>query len=105
DEFHPHRRRLLWELPLHRAPAGPEGARQLALALDGSPTPDPPGLTAWERMVAAHEAMSLTTGPHPMALLREGLDPALRTSADLRTHRLGRTDTGGIAIAPPRPGR
>ena len=104
DEFHPNRRRLLWELPLHRAPAGPEGARQLALALDGSPTPALPGLTAWERMVADHEAMSLTTGPHPMALLREGLDPALRTSADLRTDGLGRTTTAGIVIARQRPG-
>ena len=104
DEFHPHRRRLLWELPLHRAPAGPDGARQLALALDASPTPALPGLTAWERMVADHEAMSLTTGPHPMALLREGLDPALRTSADLRSDSLGRTTTAGIVIARQRPG-
>jgi error-prone DNA polymerase len=104
DEFHPNRRRLLWELPLHRAPAGPEGSRQLALALDGASTPALPGLTAWERMVADHEAMSLTTGPHPMALLREGLDPALRTSADLRTDRLGRTTTAGIVIARQRPG-
>ncbi len=104
DEFHPNRRRLLWELPIHRAPAGPEGARQLALALDGSPTPALPGLTAWERMVSDHEAMSLTTGPHPMALLREGLDPALRTSADLRTDALGRTTTAGIVIARQRPG-
>jgi error-prone DNA polymerase len=104
DEFHPNRRRLLWELPLHRAPAGPEGSRQLALALDGAPAPALPGLTAWERMVADHEAMSLTTGPHPMALLREGLDPALRTSADLRTDRLGRTTTAGIVIARQRPG-
>ena len=104
DEFHPNRRRLLWELPIHRAPAGPEGARQLALALDGSPTPALPGLTAWERMVADHEAMSLTTGPHPMALLREGLDPALRTSADLRTDAMGRTTTAGHRHRPPAPG-
>ena len=48
--------------------------------------------------------MSLTTGPHPMALLREGLDPALRTSADLRTDALGRTTTAGIVIARQRPG-
>jgi error-prone DNA polymerase len=104
DEFHPNRRRLLWELPIHRAPSGPEGARQLALALDGSPTPALPGLNAWERMVADHEAMSLTTGPHPMALLREGLDPALRTSADLRSDAMGRTTTAGIVIARQRPG-
>jgi error-prone DNA polymerase len=104
DEFHPNRRRLLWELPLHQAPSGPDGARQLALALDGSPTPALRGLTAWERMVADHEAMSLTTGPHPMALLRKGLDPALRTSADLRTDGMGKTTTAGIVIARQRPG-
>ena len=55
-------------------------------------------------MVSDHEAMSLTTGPHPMALLREGLDPALRTSADLRTDAMGRTTTAGIVIARQRPG-
>ena len=104
DEFDPNRRRLLWELPLHRAPAGPEEGRQLALALDAAPTPALPAMTAWERMVADHEAMSLTTGPHPIALLRPGLDPALRTSADLSTDPLGQTTTAGVVVARQRPG-
>jgi error-prone DNA polymerase len=104
DGFGDNRRRLLWELPLHRAPAGPEGASQLALALDASPAPTLPRMTEWERMVTDHEAMGLTTGPHPMALLRAGIDPAIRTSADLRADALGQTTTAGIVIARQRPG-
>ena len=97
------RRRQLWELGLHRAPAGPPQARQLALALDASPTPALRTMSEWERMVADHEAMGLTTGPHPMALLRESLDPALRTAASLRTGPGGRVAVAGVMVARQRP--
>jgi error-prone DNA polymerase len=60
------RRLLLWELGLHRAPSGSAEARQLALPLDAAPTPALRPMTEWERMVADHEAMGLTTGPHPI---------------------------------------
>ena len=63
---------------LHRAPAGP-GRGPPAGAGRWTPRPRPPlpRMSEWERMVADHEAMGLTTGPHPMALLRESLDPAI----------------------------
>jgi error-prone DNA polymerase len=104
DAFDANRRRLLWELPLHRAPAGAEGAVQLALALDASPTPALPRMTEWERMVSDHEAMSLTTGPHPMALLRPTLPDDITTSDRLLEVPLGPVTIAGITIARQRPG-
>ena len=77
---------------------------QLALALDAAPTPRLAGMTEWERMVADHETMRLTTGPHPMALLRPSLPAAIRTSLDLRTDRHGRLVTvAGMMVARQRP--
>ena len=104
DAFDSNRRRLLWELPLHRAPTGTDGAAQLALALDASPTPALPRMSDWERMVADHEAMSLTTGPHPMALLRPSLDAAILTADRLLHAPLGPVTIAGITIARQRPG-
>ena len=104
DEFDRNRRRLLWELPLHRAPAIAGDGLQLALALDASPTPALPRMSDWERMVADHEAMSLTTGPHPMALLRPSLDAEIVTSDRLLHTPLRRVTIAGITIARQRPG-
>jgi error-prone DNA polymerase len=56
-------------------------------------------------MVADHETMRLTTGPHPMALLRPALPDAVRTSRDLQTDESGTTVTiAGIVVARQRPG-
>ena len=61
-------------------------------------------MTEWERMVADHETMHLTTGPHPMALLRPSLAASLRTSRDLRTDRHGiRVTVAGMMVARQRP--
>ena len=100
DSFDSNRRRLLWEIRLHRAPE----RGQLALPLDAAPTPRLAGMTEWDRMVSDHEAMHLTTGPHPMALLRPSLPASIRTSLDLRTDRHGRMVTvAGMMIARQRP--
>jgi error-prone DNA polymerase len=101
EPFSSDRRRLLWEIRLHRAPE----AGQLALALDAAPAPLLPAQSAWERMVADHETMRLTTGPHPMALLRPALSETTRTSRDLQTDESGTTVTiAGIVVARQRPG-
>ncbi|HVG66689.1 MAG TPA: OB-fold nucleic acid binding domain-containing protein, partial [Gaiellales bacterium] len=100
DRFDANRRRLLWEIRLHRAPE----RGQLALPLDAAPTPRLAGMSEWDRMVSDDEAMHLTTGPHPMALLRPSLPDTIRTSLDLRTDRHGRTVTvAGMMIARQRP--
>ena len=97
------RRQLLWELRLHRAPAGPEHARQLALALDSAPTPKLRPMSDWERMVADHETMSLTTGPHPMALLRPNIAEEIRSAASLRDGTGGHVTVAGVMVARQRP--
>ncbi len=97
------RRQLLWELRLHRAPAGPEHARQLALALDSAPTPKLRPMSDWERMVADHETMSLTTGPHPMALLRPNIAEEIRSAASLRDGTGGHVTIAGVMVARQRP--
>jgi error-prone DNA polymerase len=101
DPFSRDRRRLLWEIRLHRAPE----SGQLALALDAAPAPPLPSQSQWERMIADHETMRLTTGPHPMALLRPTLPEHIRTSRDLATDPPGSTVTiAGIVVARQRPG-
>jgi error-prone DNA polymerase len=101
DPFSSDRRRLLWEIRLHRAPE----SGQLALALDAAPAPPLPSQSQWERMIADHETMRLTTGPHPMALLRPSLPEHIRTSRDLATDPPGSTITiAGIVVARQRPG-
>jgi error-prone DNA polymerase len=100
DCFGLDRRKLLWEIRLHRAPE--QG--QLALPLDAAPAPRLPAMTQWERMVTDHETMNLTTGPHPMELLRPSLAPSLRTTADLHSDPSGTTVTvAGIMVARQRP--
>jgi error-prone DNA polymerase len=100
DRFDANRRRLLWEIRLHRAPE----RGQLALPLDAAPTPRLAGMSEWDRMVADHETMHLSTGPHPMALLRPSLPESIRTSLDLRTDRHGlRVTVAGMMIARQRP--
>ena len=101
DCFGHDRRRLMWEIRLHRPPQN----GQLALALDAAPTPRLAGMSAWERMVSDHEAMHLTTGPHPLALLRPSLPATLRTTRDLREDEAGGTLTvAGIVVSRQRPG-
>ncbi len=97
------RRALLWELGLHRAPAGPAEATQLALALDASPTPALRPMGEWERMVADHETMNLTTGPHPMALLRPNLASEIRSAESLRRGAGGTVTIAGVMVARQRP--
>jgi error-prone DNA polymerase len=100
DCFSRDRRRLLWDIRLHRAPE----RGQLALALDAPAAPRLPAMSAWEHMVADHETMNLTTGPHPLALLRPSLSPVLRTTRDLETDPTGSPVTvAGIVVARQRP--
>jgi error-prone DNA polymerase len=57
-----------------------------------------------ERITADYAGTSLTTGPHPMALIREKV-PHLWRAADLETTRNGeRVTIGGMVICRQRPG-
>ncbi len=63
-----------------------------------------PSMTLPERVQADYETMNLTTGPHPMKLLRAGL-PNVWRAADLKDARHGTTvQIAGNVICRQRPG-
>ncbi|MGE5858067.1 MAG: DNA polymerase III subunit alpha, partial [Solirubrobacterales bacterium] len=67
------RRPALWESGGSARAARTDEGVQLALPLDGSPTPSLPALGPWERTVADYRTIGMTLGRHPMELLRQGL--------------------------------
>jgi error-prone DNA polymerase len=99
------RRVALWQLgvvtPGRRVPGG----TQLALPLDLPAPPRLRELSEWERMLADYAATGLTTGTHPLGLLRERLAGDIVTSADLGHLEHGqRVRVGGLVVARQRPG-
>ena len=95
----------LWQLgvvtPGRRVPGG----TQLALPLDLPAPPTLRELSEWERMLADYAATGLTTGTHPLGLLRERMAGDIATSADLEHLEHGRrVRVGGLVVARQRPG-
>src|SRR5262249_4940808 len=90
-------------VPIAEEPSGkmPDGAsRMLALPTDTPLTP----MTLPERVKADYETMNLTTGPHPMKLLRGKL-PTIWRAIDLVQARHGSTiQIAGNVICRQRPG-
>jgi len=123
--FAKHRRAAMWRVeetapePLFAAGAavagvGDPGAEQrrcgTAGGTDPGYSPDPghsaplPPMTMPERVKADYDAMNLTTGPHPMKLLREHL-PNIWRATDLAAARHGDTvQIAGNVICRQRPG-
>ena len=112
------RRPALWESGGSARAARTDEGVQLALPLDGSPTPSLPALGPWERTVADYRTIGMTLGRHPMELLRQGLSqnqsgcssasPAeqarISTSEDLsRTRDGARVRVAGMVVARQRP--
>jgi error-prone DNA polymerase len=103
------RRVALWQLGVAapgRGVGADTDATQLALPLDlpGAPPLEP--LTGWPAMVADYASTGLTTGTHPMGLLRDELAASGTVhSGDLRAlrHR-DRVRIGGVVVARQRPG-
>jgi error-prone DNA polymerase len=99
------RRELLWRLgATPRGESAGAGARQLALPLEPTAeTPELPGQTDWERMLADYAHTSLSVGVHPLELLRPHL-PGVVTSAELADVPHGaRIAVAGLAVARQRP--
>ncbi len=98
------RRPALWEVGgAARATCGDDGA-QLALPLDGSPTPPLPQLGPWERIVADYRTTGMTLGNHPMELIRGTLPSEVLSSEDLgRTRDGARVSVAGMVVARQRP--
>lgn len=109
------RRTALWQLGV-AAPGRPvsdgggrtarRAGTQLALGLELPAPPELDPLRPWEAMIADYAVTGLTVGPHPMALLREGL--ARRGAVhceDLERLPHGSTvRIGGLVVARQRPG-
>ena len=98
------RRAALWEAGGSARAARTDDGAQLALALDGSPTPSLPPLGPWERIVADYRTTGMTLGRHPMELIREGLSPDVLTSESMGRTRDGtRVAVAGMVVARQRP--
>jgi len=98
------RRPALWEVGgAARATRTDDGA-QLAMALDGSPTPPLPQLGPWERIVADYRTTGMTLGRHPMELIRESLPREVLNSDGIGSTRDGaRVKVAGMVVARQRP--
>ena len=98
------RRPALWEAGGVARAARAEDGAQLALPLDGSPTPPLPALGPWERVVADYRTTGMTLENHPMELLRAGLSPDVLASSDLERTRDGAmVKVAGMVVARQRP--
>ncbi|HEX3979380.1 MAG TPA: error-prone DNA polymerase [Solirubrobacteraceae bacterium] len=99
------RRVALWQLGVMAPGRTVPGGTQLALPLDLPAPPSLRDLTEWEAMLADYGTTGLTTGDHPLALLRERMAPDTVTSRDLEELEHGRrVRIGGLVVARQRPG-
>ena len=99
-----HRRPALWEAGAASRASRSEDGTQLALALDGSPSPALPPLGPWERAVADYRTTGMTLGEHPMELLRPQLGEGVASSADIpRTRDGAAIRVAGMVTARQRP--
>jgi error-prone DNA polymerase len=98
------RREALWEAGIPRTGVRHSEGTQMALSLE---TPDAPSLEPlgkWEEMIADYRSTGMTLGEHPMALMRDALDPELVRSTDLEKVDDGTiVEVGGMVVARQRP--
>jgi error-prone DNA polymerase len=109
DTFGEPRRSLLWQLglaPRDRSVPG-SGGKEKQLALPLAPTVSTPPLpeqSVWERLLADYRSTGLSTGVHPLALLRSELPPGALRACDLPRTRSGvRVIVAGLIVARQRP--
>jgi error-prone DNA polymerase len=99
------RRLTLWQLGVATPGRKVAGGTQLALPLDLPAPPRLRDLSAWDSMLADYGTTGLTTGAHPLALLRPRLPPDAVSSRELEGLAHGtRVRVGGLVVARQRPG-
>jgi error-prone DNA polymerase len=99
------RRVALWQLGVATPGLDVPGGTQLALPLDLPAPPKLRELSRWETMLADYSSTGLTTGSHPLALLRTRMPADAITSRDLETRpHDSRVKVGGMVVARQRPG-
>jgi error-prone DNA polymerase len=99
------RREALWRVGV--SANGRSGARRTQLALPIEPPQAPPlaPLGDWGELIADYRSTGIALGKHPLELMRPGLDPALRSSAELeRADDGGTVEVAGMVVARQRPG-
>jgi len=100
----PGRRGALWQVGTVATGVRHGEGTQMALPLE---TPGPPPLEPldeWGEAIADYRSIGMTLGEHPMAMLRDGLDPGLLRSADLERVEHGATvEVAGMVVARQRP--
>ena len=99
DEWGP-RRELLWKLGA--TPRGSSG--QLTLPLEPTAeTPELPGQTDWERMLADYKHTSVSVGVHPLELLRPHLAGVVSSAELADVPHAAQITVAGMAVARQRP--
>jgi len=98
------RRYALWEAGIARIGVRRDSGTQMALPLETPDAPELDPLGSWEEMIADYRSTGMTLGEHPMALMRDSLDPALLRSTDLEKVDDGTiVEVGGMVVARQRP--
>jgi error-prone DNA polymerase len=98
------RREALWEAGVAGTGIRHEEGTQMALPLEPPGAPPLLPLGEWERAIADYRSTGLTLGPHPMELMRDGLDAGLRRSTDLERLADGTAvEVAGMVVARQRP--
>ncbi len=76
----------------------------MALPLETPAAPALESLDAWGEAIADYRSTGMTLGEHPMALMRDDLDPELLRSADLERIEDGAiVEVAGMVVARQRP--
>jgi error-prone DNA polymerase len=98
------RRKALWEVGVAATGRRHEAGTQMALPLGVPEAPALKPLGEWEEMIADYRSTGMTLGEHPLALMRDGLDPELLCSTELEKLEDGATvEVGGMVVARQRP--
>jgi error-prone DNA polymerase len=99
------RRLVLWQLGVAAPGRSVPGGVQLALPLGLPAPPQLKRVSGWESMLADYETTGLTTGAHPLALLRGRLPAGTADSRVLEVRGHGaRVKVAGMTVARQRPG-
>ncbi len=98
------RRRALWRVGVVASGRGSGDGTQLALPLEPPAPPELEPLGEWGKLIADYRSTGMVLGKHPLELLRPGLAPSIRRSADLAVVEDGaEVEVAGMVVARQRP--
>jgi error-prone DNA polymerase len=99
------RRGALWEVGGAGTGVRHGGDMQMALPLEPPAAPELEPLGDWGKTIADYRSIGMTLDEHPMALMRDGLDPEILRSSALEKVAPGQVvEVAGMVVARQRPG-